>query len=331
MQFIDESVIKLISGKGGDGICSFRREKFIPLGGPDGGDGGEGGNIYIAAQRNILSLCHLKNRKNYIAGNGAPGSNNNKTGSNGKNILVYVPLGTKVFDFKTKEFILEVKSYGKKYILLKGGSNGCGNLRFKSSTNRSPKKVTKGKTGEKKYIKLELNTIASICMLGLPNAGKSSLVSNISNIRIKKDYYPFSTECIYIGICTENHSTIMDTPSINKDIILKKGSTFRFLKHTLKSKTIFYILDISYNSLKEILNSIYLIEYQLHLFNKKFFFKKVHLVFNKSDKMDAGYFSNFIKYLLICINKKKYDGIFFVSSKQSKGLSFVKRSSHSLF
>jgi GTP-binding protein len=323
MKFVDELIITLVAGKGGDGICSFRREKFMPLGGPDGGDGGAGGNIYLVAKKNILNLVFLKNKTHYVATDGSIGSNNNCTGSNGKNLFIYVPLGTKLFDAKTRELIFDIKSYDMEYLLARGGSKGYGNCHFKSSINRSPKKITKGKKGEKRIVKMELNIDSNMSLLGLPNSGKSEFISNISNIEIKTSNYPFSTKNIYLGLYKSR--TILDTPSLIKRSFLKKGLGCKFFKHVLRTNTIMYMLDVSYSSMEEIINNVNVIEYEMLIFNKKFFFKNKWIVFNKIDKVRKDHFESFLKFLLPSISRRRYTKIFFTSSKKSLGLSHLNR------
>lgn len=321
MKFIDEIIINLRSGKGGDGFCSFRREKYIPLGGPDGGDGGKGGNICIEAKKNLLSLSNINHLKSYVAENGNNGSTNKKTGLKGKDTVIEVPLGTRVFDWITKEFILDVQLYGKRYILAKGGSNGYGNYRFKTSINRSPKKTTKGGNGSKKIVKLEINAEAYISLVGLPNSGKSSFTSSISNIKVFNHSYPFSNKSIYLGRYSRKNYKIIDTPSIVKKSRLKKGIGLDFLKHSLKSNIIFYVLDFSNDNIKNIINNLCLLEYELLIFNKNFFFKKRYIIVNKADKIKKDKFLYFLKYLLNCINKKKYAKILIFSNHSKRNIT----------
>lgn len=326
MQLLDEIQLEVQSGKGGDGICSFRREKFIPLGGPDGGDGGNGGNIYIKAKTNILSLLKFKNKNKYKAKNGIDGSSKNCNGADGEDIVLDVPIGTKVFDSKTKELVLDIRKKEKKYLILKGGSKGYGNARFKSSINRAPRKITKGNLGEYKLLKLELNVFSNLCLLGLPNSGNSSIISEISNIKSLVTPYPFSTSRILLGFNKSymERFRIIDLPSIINKSSYKRGVGFSFLKHITRVKFLFYVVDISYVSIEEIINNLNVLSYELYVFNKMYFFKKRYIIINKIDKIESNLVVNFIKVIFARLNRENYCKVICTSMLNKNTLSFCK-------
>ena len=193
MAFFDEARIQAISGKGGNGCLSFRREKYIPRGGPDGGDGGDGGNVIVCLDTNLNSLNHLKGKKVFAAKAGSSGSGKNMRGESGNDLIIFVPNGTLIHALETGEYVGEINLETESIIIAKGGKGGLGNARFKSSTNQAPRKITNGEEADSREILLELRLIADVGLLGLPNAGKSTLISNITNSKSKIGSYAFTT------------------------------------------------------------------------------------------------------------------------------------------
>ncbi|WP_343188085.1 Obg family GTPase CgtA [Buchnera aphidicola (Ceratoglyphina bambusae)] len=315
MKFFDEILIYIKSGNGGDGCTSFRREKFIPKGGPDGGDGGNGGNVWIKSDINLNTLVKYNFKKIFSAENGKNGKKKKCSGKKGKDIYINVPLGTKIINIKKNKVLADITKKNEKILILKGGKKGLGNFRFKSSVNRSPIKHTKGKKGKKIKVKLELTLLAEVGTLGMPNSGKSTLVKNISNSKTKIGKYPFTTLFPNLGVVfiKNENFTIADIPGITKNASKGIGLGIQFLKHLERCKILLHIIDISIESMTYIKKNIKTIELELKKYSKKLFKKPIWLIFNKIDK------TNFkkIKYI-----KKKYinkKNVFFLSAKYKKG------------
>ncbi|CAL4321804.1 Obg family GTPase CgtA [Buchnera aphidicola] len=322
MYFVDEAIINLIAGKGGNGIVSFRREKNIPRGGPDGGNGGNGGNIFIISDKNINTLSEYKFKKKIIAENGKNGSNQNKSGKHGKDTILKVPLGTKIIDLKKNFLVKEMIKNKEKIIIALGGKKGLGNSIFKSSTNRSPIKKTLGELGEEKIIKLELSLLADVGTLGLPNVGKSTLIRNISSSKTKVGNYPFTT--LYPNLAavynkqTNKKFIIADLPGIIKGASKGIGLGIQFLKHLQRCKILLHIIDLSLE-IKEIFKNIKISLNELKIFNKNFNTKNIWMVFNKIDLI--AYKNFYKKKNIILKNFNKNKKIFFISSKKKINLN----------
>ena len=247
MKFIDEVSIEAIAGNGGNGVASFRRLKNIPKGGPDGGDGGDGGNVIIRAVNNLNTLSKFRYQRNFEAKNGKRGGSNNKTGSDGEDLIIDVPCGTLLYDLDTDTLIKDLVNDQDEITICKGGKGGFGNLRYKSSTNRSPTKFTEGKDGEFLSLKLELRLLADIGLLGMPNAGKSSLVRAVSSARPKVADYPFTTLHPSLGVVdySDNSSfVISDIPGLIAGASSGIGLGIQFLKHLSRTKVIVQMVDI---------------------------------------------------------------------------------------
>ena len=245
MNFIDEALIELRAGNGGSGCLSFRREKYIPRGGPDGGDGGRGGNIVFQVDASINTLIDFHHKKVIQAQNGRPGAGKNRTGADGTDLILKVPAGTIVLDQATNNLIQDCSEPDKQYILAKGGEGGLGNTRFKSSTNQAPRKITKGEDGEQLFIKLELQSLADVGLVGFPNAGKSTLLSSVSAARPKIGDYPFTTLRPNLGTVKMGYGTmvIADIPGIIEGASDGLGLGLRFLKHISRTKSLLFLLD----------------------------------------------------------------------------------------
>lgn len=248
MSFIDEAAIHLIAGSGGNGCLSFRREKFIPRGGPDGGDGGKGGSIFLKADSSLTTLQDFRLQKKYQAKNGSSGEGKNKHGKDASDIILKVPVGTVVFEESTEEEIADLKKDGDLFEVVSGGKGGLGNARFKSSTNRAPRKTTEGEKGEELSLQLELRLIADVGLLGFPNAGKSTLISSISEAKPKIADYPFTTLTPNLGVVEAkslNPYVIADIPGLIPGAAKGAGLGIRFLKHLSRVKLLLHLIDVS--------------------------------------------------------------------------------------
>jgi GTP-binding protein len=248
MNFVDEATIKVHAGNGGSGMVSFRREKFIPFGGPDGGDGGTGGSIYVTAQQGLNTLADFRYRRALKAGNREPGGSADCSGKGGGDLEVVVPVGTVVYDVDTDETLGDLAHAGERILVARGGRGGLGNQHFKSSTNRSPRRATTGYPGEKRELRLELKLIADVGLLGLPNAGKSTLISVVSAARPRVADYPFTTlhpnlGVVYVG---EQKSFVMaDIPGLIEGAAEGAGLGIRFLKHLQRTRLLLHLVDIA--------------------------------------------------------------------------------------
>ncbi len=285
MKFVDNAAITIKAGDGGNGFLSFRREKFIPFGGPDGGDGGDGGNVYLIGANNINTLSEFRFHKFFTAKNGMAGSSANCRGKSSDDLLINIPLGTTIIDNTTEEIIGEITKNGEKILVAKGGFHGIGNARFKSSINRAPRQITKGSKGEKRELLLELNIMADIGLLGMPNAGKSSLIRQISNSKAKVADYPFTTLIPSLGVInTDDKSfTIADIPGLVMGASKGSGLGFEFLKHLNRTKILLHIVDIKPIDDSNAIDNYKIIEKELAMYDKKLFNKPRIVVINKID------------------------------------------------
>ncbi len=248
MKFVDEANLKVQAGNGGRGCVSFRREKFVPFGGPDGGDGGDGGSVYLRAQEGINTLADFRILRTYRAAHGDAGSSRDCTGRGGADLTIPVPVGTVVQDVETQEVIGDLTSAGQAVLVAKGGRGGWGNTRFKSSTNRSPRQHGSGIPGEKRTLALELKLIADVGLLGLPNAGKSTLIRAVSAAKPKVADYPFTTLHPNLGVVSvgEHRSFVMaDIPGLIEGAAEGAGLGIRFLKHLQRTRLLLHLLDIA--------------------------------------------------------------------------------------
>ena len=246
--FIDFVSIFVKAGKGGAGCVSFHREKYVPKGGPDGGDGGHGGSVILIVDANIRTLMDLRYKRRYVAKNGAPGGGNNKTGKSASNVIIKVPPGTMVFDQATHELIVDLTDDGAEFVIAKGGDGGRGNARFATPTNRAPRRAESGWPGEERMLDLELKLIADVGLLGLPNAGKSTLLSCLSAARPKIAAYPFTTlepmlGVVYLG---DLKSFVMaDIPGLIEGASEGRGLGLEFLRHVERTKILLHLVDVS--------------------------------------------------------------------------------------
>ncbi|MGA0796895.1 MAG: GTPase ObgE [Quisquiliibacterium sp.] len=247
MKFFDEAKIEVIAGDGGTGVVSFRREKFIPRGGPDGGDGGRGGSIFALADRNINTLVDYRYARKHMARNGERGRGSDQYGAGGEDVTLRMPVGTMVFNADTGELIADLTEHGQKVVLAKGGQGGLGNIHFKSSTNRAPKQSTPGTPGEAFYLRLELKVLADVGLLGLPNAGKSTLIAAVSNARPKIADYPFTTLYPNLGVVRVSAGksfVIADIPGLIEGAAEGAGLGHQFLRHLQRTRLLLHLVDL---------------------------------------------------------------------------------------
>lgn len=285
MRFIDEAFIEVTAGNGGRGCLSFRREKFIPKGGPDGGDGGSGGNILVQTDESLTTLQDFRLQKKYKAKNGSQGLSKNKHGKDAGDTILKVPMGTLIIDEETEEVVADLVKNKESVILARGGKGGFGNSRFKTSTNRAPRKTTDGGEGEKFNIKLELKVLADIGLLGMPNAGKSTLISKISSAKPKVADYPFTTLSPNLGVVQSgfNSFVVADIPGLIPGASEGVGLGIQFLKHLSRVKVLLHLVDISTFDVSKIVKNIEDINKELELYSSELAQKEQWIILNKND------------------------------------------------
>ena len=282
MKFLDQTKIHLKAGAGGSGSASFRREKFIEFGGPDGGDGGHGGSIVFVADKNLNTLIDFRYQQHVKAENGQDGKGKKKTGRNGKDLILKVPLGTQIFEEDNNTLIEDLTKFEQKIIIAKGGKGGLGNVRFKSSTNRAPRKKTDGGKGENFWIWLQLKVIADIGIVGMPNSGKSSLLSVLTSAKPKIANYPFTTINQNLGVTNYDNKevTLADIPGLIEGAHEGIGLGDKFLRHIERCKNILHLIDITNDNLLENYSKV---RKELFKYSNKLTKKKEIIVFNKTD------------------------------------------------
>ena len=319
MKFLDQVKIYVKAGNGGSGSPSFRREKFVEFGGPDGGDGGKGGSVILISERNLNTLIDYRYQQHFKAERGKDGSGKNKTGKGGDDLYLKVPLGTQVFEEDNKTLIYDFKSQKEEFLIASGGKGGFGNTRFKSSTNRAPKKFTKGGQGEEFWIWLQLKTIADIGIIGLPNAGKSSLLASMTSANPKIANYKFTTINPNLGVASydDKEVTLADIPGLIEGAHTGTGLGIKFLKHIERCKTLLHLIDITEDDLFISYNQV---RKELSKYSKDLVKKKEIVVLNKTDLIDEEEKKEKIKKLK---NKLKKN-IFLMSTMDKKSVSDIK-------
>jgi len=288
--FIDSVVVSLHAGKGGSGVVAWRREKFIPKGGPAGGDGGNGGSLILKVDSHLLSLEDYRNKKIVLAENGRDGSGSNKKGRNGKDLTLNVPPGTLVKDAKTKEVLFDLTEVNSEVVLCRGGRGGKGNCRFKSPTNQAPNIFTEGTKGESKEIEFELKLIADVGLIGFPNSGKSTLISSLTNVSVKIAPYPFTTLRPNIGLIEFDDFSkifIADIPGIIEGAHLNKGLGFSFLKHIERTSTLVFVIDLSGIDGRDPVEDFTVLQNELKKYSPELLNKPFLVALNKIDTMEA--------------------------------------------
>lgn len=290
MKFVDEAKILIVAGDGGNGCVSFRREKYIPKGGPDGGDGGDGGDVYMVADENLNTLIDYRFTKSYRAERGENGQSRDCTGKRGQDITINVPVGTRARDLATGEIIADLTVHGQKQMVAKGGFHGLGNTRFKSSVNRAPRQRTMGTPGESREVLLELMLLADVGMLGMPNAGKSTFIRAVSAAKPKVADYPFTTLVPSLGVVRmDSHQSfvVADIPGLIEGAADGAGLGIQFLKHLERCRVLLHLIDIAPIDGSDPVENAKIIISELEKYSDKLAQKPRWLVFNKVDLLDA--------------------------------------------
>jgi len=323
MAFIDEAKFFVKGGDAGNGCVSFRREKFVPKGGPDGGDGGDGGNVIIEASKRLSSLIDFRYRSHFMAERGVHGQGKKKHGRNGADYVVKVPMGSLIKDAETGEVIADLIDDGQKVVIAKGGKGGGGNTHFASSTNRAPRIAGKGKPGEERWLRIELKILADVGLVGLPNAGKSTLLSKLSAAQPKIASYPFTTLEPHLGVMQLEHHTphiIADIPGLIEGAHEGAGLGHKFLKHIERTKVLLHILDVS-KPIDEIIADQQTIEQELSKFNEALLSRRKVIVLNKVDLLEnENQFEN-----LVTIFADKNISVLAISALTGSGIDALKQ------
>tara|TARA_B100001559_G_scaffold269948_1_gene237716 strand:+ start:507 stop:1493 length:987 start_codon:yes stop_codon:yes gene_type:complete len=320
MKFLDQVKIHVKGGNGGSGSASFRREKFVEYGGPDGGDGGNGGSVVLVTETNLNTLIDFRFQQHFKAERGQNGMGKKKTGKNGKDLILKVPIGTQVFEEDNNTIIEDLKKVGDKIIIAQGGRRGLGNVRFKSSTNRAPRKITTGSEGEDFWVWLQLKVIADIGIIGMPNSGKSSLLSVLTKAKPKIANYPFTTINPNLGVTVYNDKevTLADIPGLIEGAHEGVGLGDKFLRHIERCKSLIHLIDITD---KNIIENYLKIRKELSKYSSNLLKKKEIIIFNKIDIIG----SNEIKNKIATFKKKIKKNIYTISVVQNKGLLTIKK------
>ena len=319
MKFLDQVKIFVKAGDGGSGSPSFRREKFIEFGGPDGGDGGKGGSVILKSERNLNTLIDYRYQQHFKAQRGEDGKGKKMTGKGGENLYLKVPIGTQVFEEDNKTLIFDFKKNNDEFVVASGGKGGFGNTKFKSSTNRAPKKFTKGIKGEEFWIWLQLKTIADIGIIGLPNAGKSSLLASMTSATPKIANYKFTTLNPNLGVAVydDKEITLADIPGLIEGAHAGVGLGIKFLKHIERCKTLLHLIDINE---EDLVSSYKQVRNELKSYGKELIKKKEIIVFNKIDLLQKQNIDKKVKDFEIKIKKKTFR----MSTIQSRSVSNIK-------
>jgi len=321
MKFVDETVIHVQAGNGGNGGLSFRREKYIPLGGPDGGDGGDGGNIYLIADENLNTLVDFRNSRSFKAQRGQDGMGKDRTGKKGDDTFIKIPLGTIVKDAQTKEIIGDLTKHNQQLLVAKGGSHGLGNARFKSSTNRAPRKTTSGEHGDVRDLHIELKLLADVGLLGLPNVGKSSLIRALSSATPKVADYHFTTLYPSLGvvyIAPHKSFVIADIPGLIEGAAQGAGLGIQFLKHLSRTRLLLHMIELApANFENDVSKDYFSILNEIKKYSEELGSKDRWLVFTKTDLLPEDECKVIIDK---CVKELNWEGpVFSVSSINKSG------------
>lgn len=321
MRFVDEALIKVDAGNGGNGCLSFRREKFIPQGGPDGGDGGDGGSVYFEASNDLNTLIDFRYMRHYKAGNGQHGMGANCSGKKGDNLIIKVPVGTLIYDVDSGELLSDISQVGMPVLIAQGGFHGLGNTRYKSSVNRAPRQTSAGSLGESRHLRLELRVLADVGLLGYPNAGKSTLIRAVSSSKAKVADYPFTTLHPGLGVVSvSSHKSFVmaDIPGLIEGASTGAGLGHRFLKHLSRTCVLLHVIDIAPLDGSDPVVAAKAIINELYEYNPELLQKPRWLVLNKIDMLpDQAEREARIKYLVEGLDWK--DKVFAISAISSQG------------
>lgn len=302
MQFIDEATITVQAGNGGGGCLSFRREKYIERGGPDGGNGGDGGDVYLLGDESLNTLIDFQYQPQYRAKKGENGGGRNKTGAGGESIYIKVPIGTTVVDEDTQEILYDIEKVGEKALVARGGRRGVGNAAFKSSTNRSPRQTTPGEPGEYRSLRLQLKLIADVGLLGRPNAGKSTLISRVSAARPKIAEYPFTTLTPSLGIvkvALDSSFVMADIPGLIEGASDGVGLGTRFLRHVARCKVLLHLVDVNPEDASDPVTNISMIEEELARYSSYLIQRPIWIILSKIDQLQADEIENLLERIKI--------------------------------
>ena len=302
MQFIDEATITVQAGNGGGGCLSFRREKYIERGGPDGGNGGDGGDVYLLGDESLNTLIDFQYQPQYRAKKGENGGGRNKTGAGGESIYIKVPIGTTVVDEDTQEVLYDIEKVGEKALVARGGRRGVGNAAFKSSTNRSPRQTTPGEPGEYRSLRLQLKLIADVGLLGRPNAGKSTLISRVSAARPKIAEYPFTTLTPSLGIvkvALDSSFVMADIPGLIEGASDGVGLGTRFLRHVARCKVLLHLVDVNPEDASDPVTNISMIEEELARYSSYLIQRPIWIILSKIDQLQADEIENLLERIKI--------------------------------
>ena len=320
MKFLDQVKIYVEGGSGGNGSASFRREKFIEFGGPDGGDGGKGGSIILKSDRNLNTLIDFRYQQHFKAEKGTDGKRKKQTGRNGKDLVLKVPVGTQILEEDNNTLIYDFTENNHELVITKGGGGGLGNVRFKSSVNRAPRKKTNGGNGEEFWAWLQLKIIADIGIIGLPNSGKSSLLSSLTKANPKIANYPFTTINPNLGVMNyhDKEATLADIPGLIEGAHKGSGLGHKFLKHIERCKSFLHLVDITNSDLNESYNQV---RNELNKYNPKLSKKKEIVVFNKIDLIE----DKVLEEKLLNFSKKNRKNFNLISILNKNGLKKIKQ------
>lgn len=332
MKFVDEAKVYIEAGKGGNGACSFLRLKFMPNGGPDGGNGGDGGSVYLRSDESINTLVDYRYIRSYKAENGEKGSGANCTGKSGEDLYLRVPVGTMIYDDDTDELIADLTHPGQEACVAKGGRHGIGNSRFKSSVNRSPRRTIPGQEGEKRNLRLELKVLADVGLVGMPNAGKSTLISAISAARPKVADYPFTTLYPYLGVVSVSRFksfVIADLPGLIEGAAEGAGLGIRFLKHVARTRLLFHVVDVAPTDESDPVENVKTIIGELTKYSEDLLNKERWLVLNKVDLLPPDAVEAHCKNI---VDRLNWQGrVFIISGLAQEGLTdLAKQAMHYL-
>lgn len=316
MRFVDEAVITVHAGKGGNGCVSFRREKYVPKGGPDGGDGGHGGSVFILADENVNTLIDYRYQRNYQAQSGKPGEGKKCAGKKGEDLYLIVPVGTIAYEATTNQKVGEVLKDGDTLKLAQGGRRGIGNVHFKSSTNQAPRQFTYGEEGESFEIRLELKLLADVGLLGLPNAGKSTLIRAVSAATPKVADYPFTTMYPNLGVVRVGQYesfVIADIPGVIEGAAEGAGLGLKFLKHLTRTKCVLHMVDVLPVDGSDPIENYHKVENELKKYSEALYKKPRWLVLNKIDQLPQDEVDDICEHILQGIGWNKNEPYFFIS------------------